>query len=75
MDLKTLKELNSKANSGRGVQVVRDIITLSERGMDATQTAIWDNDKIRNYPEIQTELRKLFPAYNAHLEKIEKMFG
>ncbi len=61
MDLTSLKELERKQNNGRGVVCVRGIITCLERDdmKDAKIWADWDHDKIRNYPEIKSELIKL----------------
>jgi hypothetical protein len=64
-DLTVLKDLNSRANEGRGVSCVRGIISLFERG-DAYGAHGWmetDHDKIHNYPEIEAELNRLWNEF------------
>ena len=76
-DLQTLKELESKQNSGRGVQCVKYIIVCIERGMmeEAEAAALNEQDKIRSYPVLKASLRKLLPEYDAWHKRQEKLFG
>jgi hypothetical protein len=71
--LKSLKEMEKVQNNGRGVSCVRSIISYIKKGDmgSANATCFNENDKIRNYPEIQGLLRKIFPEYNEFLGRFE----
>jgi hypothetical protein len=75
--LQELKSAERFCNQGIGVTCVRDIVKMLETGnaSAALRIAIHDNDKIRNYPELQKLLRTLLPDYDSHLTNLEKMFG
>lgn len=58
-----LNEMQSKENDGRGITVIRSVITWLRAGkiFEAKLEASHDHDKIRNYPEIEKLLKeKLF---------------
>lgn len=61
--------LQQKKNNGRGVSCVKSIIIYYRRGMilDAEATCFNENDKIRNYPDIQEKLAQIFPKYRDFL--------
>lgn len=74
--IEKLDELQKACNNGRGIQVIRDIIAVINYGMTdaAARIAIHDNDKIRNYPEVQKHLRTMLPAYDEQLKSFENMW-
>jgi len=75
--IERLKAIEKVQNKGRGVCCVRDIIMFLEKGMDAEALGICrgENDKIRNYPDVQVVLYEIFPEYKADFEKLRKLFG
>lgn len=58
-----LREMENKANGGRGIVCVNNIIDYLDRGrrQDAINCCLNEHDKIRNYPEIKEELKRLLP--------------
>lgn len=64
-----LNELQSVENDGRGISCVRTIITFLKLGdlASARQTAMWDHDKIVNYPLIMIYIKdELFKGEDEH---------
>lgn len=61
MNLENLIKINGLVNAGRGLQVLRDIISYLQVGKIQEAKALfdWDFDKIRNHPAIIGELLKL----------------
>ncbi len=75
--IKALDIAQSTKNQGRGIQVIKDIVAVLNHGMidAAGRIAIHDNDKIRNYPDIQKMLREMLPAYAEQLKSFETSFS
>lgn len=65
MNLGLIKHLNSLANDGRGVSCVRCIIDLleHERVFEAKTWMDTEHDKIRNYPQLEAELNRLWDEF------------
>ena len=58
MNLEQIKQLESQANSGRGVSCVRGMISSVEHG-DIAGAMTWyitDHDKLRQYPQLKQAL-------------------
>lgn len=53
--------VQGRQNSGRGVSCVRDVAMYLERGnLRLAKTVVWSEfDKIRNYPDVVSVLRRL----------------
>ena len=75
--LNQLKELEKQKNDGRGVCCVRTVIFYLEKGHydQALACCRNENDKIRNYADIQELLYQMIPEYLADWERLRKMFG
>jgi len=72
-----IQRVQSEKNEGRGVSCVRSALTYFKDGKakEATLVCIHDNDKIRNYPDLQLMLFDLLPDYYASQKKITDTFG
>ena len=55
-----LDRLQQEKNDGRGVTIIRSVITCLRNGRirEAQLGASWDHDKIRNYPDIEALLKE-----------------
>jgi hypothetical protein len=67
----------AKKNNGRGVQCVASAIDYFLRGDERSAFLICrhDNDKIRNYPDLQFALYELLPDYYQAAKKTADNFG
>ena len=61
-EIDKLEEVANMQNQGRGIQCVKDIISMLRIGNFAMAQRIrqWDGDKTRSYPEVEKMLTKLF---------------